>query len=123
MKSILTSVATAVALCIFVLVQNGFGQANWSCEYTLLGCSLEFCVPQDGNCPLDIVQNAGAAYSFVDTAPVSVYSCSPIPGTGCNQNAFNEPFCSLIAYQGPNVGGVCDNDLCGWSETVNQCAQ
>lgn len=119
MKSLLACLASSVVLCVAVLVQNTFGQANWVCSGPYMGCTAETCTPAVGTCPPGGL-GAGEPYSYAKYVPISVYSCTVPPGTGCDQNAVQGGFCAVIGYETFNMNG-CQNDLCGWVEQVNQC--
>jgi len=118
MKALVASLATAVLLCIVVLIRSGFAQPTFNCGGPYDGCSLEICINDPGTCPPQI-GGGTPPYSYLDTTPVMVYSCVPF-GNGCG-DTLNTTYCSVICYTGKNLFGDCVNDICGFSEMTNTC--
>jgi hypothetical protein len=122
MKVFLASLATVALLCVAVLVRSAFAQVqpNFNCEHISQGgCSFEPCVLAEGNCPPG-GDNPNAPYNHATYSTTDIYTCVPV-GNGCNQNARQRTFCSVLAYNVPDED--CNNLLCAFDETVGQCVQ
>jgi hypothetical protein len=123
MKALVVFLTTAVLLCGVLLAHNSLAQppVNYICSGPYPGCGFDQCVPIGGTCP-DDSDNPGAPYNYASYSSVSVYSCNPWPNNNCNPNAFDNPYCSVIAYNTllmpPNN---CINATCFFVERVGQC--